>query len=72
MLEKKLYSRSEAATILGVKKNTLAVWAVNHRYNLPYVKIGSRAMYRAEDLENFIENNLVVIPISEYQELWGN
>lgn len=70
MLDKKLYNRSEAAAFLGVKKNTLAVWAVNQRYHLPYVKIGSRVMYRFEDLEHFIEQNLVQSQMSDYEKVW--
>ena len=36
-----LLTRGQAARILGVRTNTLAVWACNKRYALPYVKVGS-------------------------------
>lgn len=49
-----LLSRIEAAEYLGVKKNTLDVWASTGRYNLRYIKIGSSAKYRKEDLDDFI------------------
>ncbi len=36
-----LLSREEAAAFLGLKPQTLSVWATTHRYNLPFLKIGS-------------------------------
>lgn len=54
-----LVSRSEAAAILGIRPHTLACWASNGRYNLPYVRVGSRVMYRRSDIEAFIEANLI-------------
>ncbi len=55
-----LLSRERAAAYLGIKPQTLAVWACTHRYNLPYVKIGRRVMYRRSDLEAFVNANLIV------------
>lgn len=49
-----LLTRKEAAKILRVEPETLATWACLKRYNLPYVKIGSRAMYRKHEVEDFI------------------
>lgn len=54
-----LRSRNEAAEHLGVRPQTLAAWACNGRYNLPFVKIGRRVMYRLADIEQFIASNLV-------------
>lgn len=54
-----LVSRKEAATILGIEPNTLAVWACTGRHKLPYVKIGRYVKYRMSDLDAFIENNTV-------------
>ena len=51
----KLLSRKEAANFLGVTEHTLAVWACNKRYSLPYVKIGRLVKYRYSDLIKFIE-----------------
>lgn len=51
----------QAAEILGVSIDTLAVWRCTKRYPLPYVKIGRKVFYRAEDLENFIEARTVVV-----------
>ena len=53
-----LINPSDAADILGVVKGTLAVWRSTGRYNLPYVKIGSRVMYRLTDIQAFIEERL--------------
>ena len=53
-----LISPSDAADILGVAKGTLAVWRSTGRYNLPYVKIGSRVMYRLIDIQAFINERL--------------
>lgn len=58
-IETQLLSRNAAAAALGVKPQTLASWATSGRYSLPFVKIGSRAMYRLADIENFIAEHLV-------------
>ena len=52
---KKLLSRADAASAMGVKPHTLAVWAVRG-FGPPVVKIGSRAMYDEPDLEKFVES----------------
>ena len=49
-----LMSRADAAAYLGVKPQTLAVWATTRRYDLPMIKIGRLAKYRRSDLEAFI------------------
>ena len=54
-----LLTRGQAARILGVRTNTLAVWACNKRYALPYVKVGSLVKYRRRDLIEFIERSVV-------------
>jgi len=41
----------EAAKYLGVSTETLNVWRCVGRYNLPYVKVGSRVRYRKSDLD---------------------
>lgn len=53
----KLLSRKEASEFLGCKENTLAVWAINQRYNLPFYKVGRLVKYKLSDLENFIDKN---------------
>lgn len=55
LLKECLLSRKQAAEFLGVKEHTLAVWACNQRYSLPYVKIGRLTKYRYSDLLAFVE-----------------
>lgn len=57
MTNKALLKNKEAADYLGVKPNTLAVWACTKRYDLPYIKIGRKRMYKTEDLDQFININ---------------
>ena len=54
-----LLTRPQAASYLGIKPNTLAVWACTNRYHLPYAKIGSRVFYKQSDLDAFIANNTI-------------
>jgi len=56
---KRLLSPAEAAELLGVKENTLAVWRTTGRYPLKYVKVGRSVKYRLADVEKFIERNTV-------------
>jgi predicted DNA-binding transcriptional regulator AlpA len=58
----KLLSPLEAARLLQVSTNTLAVWRCEKRYRLPYVKIGSLVRYRQVDVETFIQSRR--LPIS--------
>ena len=52
----KLLSRKEAAEFLGLKENTLAVWACNKTYYIPMFKIGKYVKYKLTDLIKFIED----------------
>jgi len=54
-----LLNRNEAASILGIKPQTLSKWSCSKLVALPYVKVGRRAMYSMVDIENFIERNRV-------------
>ena len=56
--ENNLLTRGQAAKYLGVKANTLAVWACTKRYNLAFVRIGRLCKYRLSDLEAFIAHNV--------------
>jgi Helix-turn-helix domain len=54
-----LIEPAEAARRLGIKStNTLAVWRSTKRYPLPFVKIGSKVLYRVDDIEKFIESRV--------------
>ena len=54
--EDKLLSREEAAKKLGVKSNTLAVWAMDGRGPAP-TKVGTKSMYRRSVLDAYISEN---------------
>lgn len=51
----KLLTPQEAATILGISAGTLEVWRSTGRYDLRYIKVGRRVMYRVHDIQVFIE-----------------
>ena len=53
-----LKTANEASELLGVTKGTLAVWRSTGRYDLMYVKVGRKVMYRPADIEAFIERRL--------------
>lgn len=53
-----LLDRQAAAEFLGIKAQTLAMWAATKKHPLPYVKIGRLVKYRISDLEAFIKQNL--------------
>ena len=55
-----LLTRQQAAEYLGLKTQTLAVWATTHRYNLPFIKIGAVVRYRKADLDAWLAN----LPVS--------
>jgi len=54
-----LLTPDETAQRLGVTRGTLAVWRCKKRYPLCYVRIGSKVMYRLEDVQRFIEQRTV-------------
>ena len=49
-----LLDRGPAAEYLGVKKQTLAAWALTGRYSLPYIRVGRCVKYRVSDLDAFL------------------
>lgn len=62
-----LYSRKEAAEILGVAPITLAVWA-SKGIRLPYLKIGGNVRYRHEDLDRFLKNGFIEVKKEEKRQ----
>lgn len=57
-IHNKLLTRKEAAEYLRLQKSTLDAWA--HRGGGPvFVKMGRACRYRLEDLEDFVNRNLV-------------
>ena len=59
MYESELLTPAQAARLLGLKEQTLAVWRSAHRYGLAYHKIGRRVMYRRADLDNWLATRRV-------------
>lgn len=59
-MKQMLISRTEAAEYLGIKPQTLAVWATTKRYNLPYVKVGRLVKYSRESLDGFIASRTLM------------
>lgn len=57
----KLLSPDTVADLLGVSKQTLAVWRCERRYPLPYVKVGSRVRYRPSDVQQFMTERLQAV-----------
>ena len=54
-----LMNNTEAAEYLGVAPQTLTIWRCVKRYNIPFVKVGSRVRYRKEDLDAWLASRTV-------------
>ncbi len=54
-----LMSRDDAAIYLGIKYQTLALWASTGRYGLKFYRVGRSVKYRRSDLDQFIESRAV-------------
>jgi hypothetical protein len=54
--KERMLSRREAAEFLGLKENTLAVWACTKRHIIPMFKVGKYIRYRLTDLQKFVES----------------
>jgi excisionase family DNA binding protein len=59
-LTNELLTRQQAAELLGVRPQTLAVWASTKRYDLPVVKVGRNIVrYRRRDVEAFLARHTI-------------
>jgi excisionase family DNA binding protein len=56
----RLLTAAEAAEFLGIAIQTLAVWRMNKRCNIPYIKVGQSVRYRLADLEAWLASRTVV------------
>lgn len=56
---RQLLTPHEAAMLLDVKAQTLALWRHTKRYALPYVKVGRNVHYRRADIEAFLEGRTI-------------
>lgn len=54
-----LLTRREAADLLGLKAQTLAVWASTGKNDLPYIAVGGRTRYRLSAIEEWLESRTV-------------
>jgi hypothetical protein len=55
----KLLTTDETASILGLKKQTLAKWRCHGSHpELKYIKLGSRCRYTKESVMSFITGNV--------------
>jgi len=48
---------AETASVLRVKKNTLAFWRCKRTDGPPFIKVGSRVLYPIEPLRQWLEAN---------------
>ena len=51
-----LLDSRQASKYLGLKNGTLSVWRSTGRYQIPFVKIGSKVRYRESDLDEWLES----------------
>lgn len=42
----------------GTTTGTLATWRATGRYNLPFIKVGRKVLYRSQDVEKWEEGRL--------------
>ena len=62
---KKWLSVDEVCQIYGFKKGTLANWRMN-RVNIPFSKAGKIIRYKAEDIDDFLENHMQKVTPARY------
>ena len=54
------YDTKRAAEFLGIAPQTLEIWRCTKRNEIPFIRVGSRAIrYRECDLKAFLERGLV-------------
>ena len=53
-----LMNEKEVALFLGLKPQTLAIWRMR-KEKIPFVRMGRRIAYRREDVERWLESQIV-------------
>ncbi len=53
-LQQKLLTTNEAADYLSTTVGTLAIWRTTGRYQIPFIKVGRKVLYRHSDLDNWL------------------
>ena len=54
----KMVTPKQVSRSINVTEGTLQVWRSTGRYDLPYIKIGGKVMYRISDVNQFIESRI--------------
>ena len=55
----KLLNDDQAADLLGIRPQTLAVWRMTGRHSLPFVRVGRAVRYRMSDLLAWLDSRTV-------------
>lgn len=50
----KFIDTDKSAEYLGIKPQTLALWRMTKRYQIPYTKVGRCVRYRVADLDAWL------------------
>lgn len=54
-----IFSRKEAAAYLKISPSTIANWACQKKFVIPYFRVGRSVRYRKCDLDEFIQRGKV-------------
>ena len=54
-----LLTESQAAEMLGIKPQSLAVWRCHKRYQLAFIRVGRCIRYRQSACERFLDERTV-------------
>jgi excisionase family DNA binding protein len=54
MAIQRLLTPTETAELLGVARETLAMWRCTRRVELPFVRVGRCVRYLPEDVQRFV------------------
>lgn len=52
------YSPEQLAKLLQTTVQTLAAWRSTGRYNLPFIKVGRKVLYRGKDVEKWLDSRV--------------
>ena len=52
-----LLTAEATANLLGIRYQTLSEWRCDGLYDLPFIRVGRRVMYRQDDVIAFIDRN---------------
>jgi len=50
---------------MGISKNTLNNWRLDRSQQIPFLKLGTRVIYRSEDLDKYLESCRKEYPVTE-------